>query len=154
MCHFLALGELAVQRRIGSAAAHGEIVGGGDHRAALDIGAAEDQIARREILERAILGIGAASGDLADLAKAALVDDAGDACASVELAAIMLARDFLLAAHFFGQPLALGQFFEFGFPAHLGVRSTLQKQDVFFCVIFGRMAQKSAISPAVRSRPV
>ena len=126
MRHFLALGEFAVQRRIGGPAAYGEIIGRGDNRAALDIGATEDQVARREILERSVLGISPASGNLADLAEAALVDNARNPRPCVELAAAMLAGNFLLATHFLGEPLALGQFFKFGFPCHVRVRSALQ----------------------------
>ena len=152
--HFLTLGELAVQRRIGGPAAHGKVVGRGDHRAPLDIGAAEDQVARRKILERSVLGIGAAPGDLADLAKAAFVDNAGNPGPRIELAAAMLARHFLLAAHFFGKALAFGQFLKFGLPGHIGVRSSLQQKEVLFSVNFGSRPQKNAVSATSRRRVV
>jgi hypothetical protein len=116
--HRFALDELAVQRRIGRAAAHGEIVGAGDHRPAIDIGPPEDEIGRRQIFEFAIGAIRPPPRDLADLAKAARIDDRREPRARVHLAAAVLARDLLFAAHLFGHRAPRGKLVDFLFPAH------------------------------------
>ena len=118
MRHRLALDEFPVQRRIGGAAAHGEIVGRGDHRPPVDIRAAEDEIRRRQILELAISAIFAAPRNLADLAKASCIDDPREPCPRVHLAAPMLPRDLFRAAHLLGHRAALPEFVDLFFPAH------------------------------------
>ncbi len=118
MRHRLTLHELPVQRRIGRAAAHGEIVGRGDDRPAVDIRAPEDKIARGKVFQLAIGAISRAPGDLADLAKAARIDNRGDPRPRIHLAAPVLARDLFLAAHLLGHRAAHGEFVDFFFPAH------------------------------------
>src|SRR3546814_18529832 len=74
MRHRLALDELPVQRRIGRAPAHGEIVGRRDHRPPVDIRAPEDEITRGEVFQLAVLAIAPAPRDIPDPAKAPRID--------------------------------------------------------------------------------
>src|SRR3546814_7989112 len=74
---------------------HGEIVGRGHDRPPVYIRAPEDEIARRQILQRAIGTIGPPPRDLADLAKAARIDDRIEPRPRVHLAPAVLARDLL-----------------------------------------------------------
>ena len=103
---------------IGRAAAHGKIVGRGNDRSPVDIRAAEDEIRRRQIFEFAVCSIFAAPCDLADLAKAARIDDAGEPRPRVHLAATMLPRDLFFPAHLLGHRPALPELAHFFFPAH------------------------------------
>ena len=52
--------------------------------------------------------------------QASRVDQAVDALANGELAKLVLARDFLFAAHLVGERLALLQFLDFGLSGHSG----------------------------------
>src|SRR3546814_14251455 len=110
MRHHLALDELPVQRRIGRTAAHGEIVGAGDHRPPVDIRAPEDEITRGEVFQLAVLAIAPAPRDLPDLAKAPRIDDRVQSRPRIHLAAPMLPRDLFLAAHLLGHRAALPEF--------------------------------------------
>src|SRR3546814_18899330 len=74
MRHRLALDEFAVQRRIGRTAAYGEIIGRRDHGPPVDIGAAKDEVARGNVDQRALFVVGTPPGNLANLAKTAVVD--------------------------------------------------------------------------------
>src|SRR5690606_37707796 len=105
--HFFALDELAVQRGIGCAAPDGKVVGAGHHWPPFDIGAAKDQVARRKILELALVIIRPAPGNLASFAKRPRIPNPGNPRPRTNLAAPMLARYFPLPAHFLRTPLAL-----------------------------------------------
>ena len=118
MRHLLALRELAVDGGIGRPAAHGEIVGRGDHRAAFDVGAAEDQVGGIEVGELACGIVMPLAGDLANLAERTRIDQPGNSRARIELAARVLPRDLFGAAHPLGQCLAAAQFVDFGLPGH------------------------------------
>ena len=118
MRHCLALHELTVQRRIGRAAAHGEIVGRGDDRPPVDICAPENEVARRQVFQLAVGAIFSAPRDFPDLAKAACIDDAREPRPRIQLAATMLPRDLFLAAHLLGHRAARGEFVDFFFPTH------------------------------------
>ena len=118
MRHRLALGELAVDRGVCRPAAHREIIGRGNHRPPIDVGAAEDEIAGGKVGQFAIGAIAAFSGNLADFAERAGVDQCGQPGAGIQLAARVLAGDLLGPAHPLGQLLALAQFLNFTLPAH------------------------------------
>ncbi len=135
--HRLALDKLAVQSRIGRPAAHGEIVGAGDDRAAVDIAATEDEIGRRQIDQIAVLIVAAAPGDLADLAKAARIEQRVDPCARIHLAARMLPRNLVFPTHLLGQRTAPGELVDLFLPTHAatlarGVASVTQENQPFF----------------------
>src|SRR5262249_34096096 len=105
-------------RGVGGAAADGEIVAADDHRAAVDLAAAEDEIRRLKIDELALFVVAALAGDRADLAEALRIEELVDALTHGELAGLAVALDLFGAAHPGGERLALLQLFEFGLPAH------------------------------------
>src|SRR5262249_51135103 len=86
-----ALQVLFLDRGVGRAAAHREVVAADDDRAAIDFPAAEDEIGGRERLQIVGRVVGGLAGDLADLVKRARIDELGDAFADRHAAARVLA---------------------------------------------------------------
>src|SRR5690606_12889545 len=89
--HPLRVALLLLDGGVGRAAADGEVVAGDDDGAAVDGAAADDAVGGRQADQLAVLVIGGTARDGADLAEAALVDQAVDALAHGEPAAIVLA---------------------------------------------------------------
>ena len=118
MRHLFRLHHLAADPGIGRTAANGEVVGGRDDRATIDQRLAEEERGGGNALEIAVLVVVTLAGDLADFAEATLVAQRGEPRARIHLAARMLPRDLLRAAHLFGERLALAQFLEFLRPGH------------------------------------
>src|SRR3546814_21021823 len=84
------------------------------------------------------LAIFAAPRDLADLAKAARIDDPREPRPRVHLAAPMLPRDLFLATHLFGHRAARGEFIDFFFPADCAqVILRSRKSQVIFARTIG-----------------
>src|SRR3546814_15488426 len=117
MRHRLALDEFAVQRRIGRTAAYGEIIGRRDHGPPVDIGAAKDEVARGNVDQRALFVVGTPPGNLANLAKTAVVDHTRQPHTRVHLAPALLARYLAFAAHLFGHRPPRGELVVVLFPA-------------------------------------
>src|SRR5947209_5037029 len=119
MRHVFGHQRLRMDRRVRRAAAHGEIVADNHHRAAVDLRPAEDAICRRERAQLVCRIIFGDTGKRADLAKAVLVDEAVDALAYGETAALVLALDLVGPAHLARQRFAAPELIEFGLPVHL-----------------------------------
>ena len=75
------------------AAARGEIIGADDARPAGDPAFAANVVGRREVADVAAVVVGRETGETADLAKTALIEQQRDALAAVELATAALAHD-------------------------------------------------------------
>ena len=116
--HLLGLHHLAADPGIRRAAANGEIIGGGNHRAAVDLRLAEQEGGRKDGFEIAVFVVAALARDLADFAEGAVVAQRGEPGAGIHLAPAMLASDLVGSAHLLGQRLAPAQFLEFFFPSH------------------------------------
>src|SRR6202171_6834487 len=86
----LARQVLFLERGVGRAAAHGEVVAADDDRAPVDPRAAEDEVRRYESLELVGRVVGGPARDLADLVEAAGIDQLGDALADGHPAARVL----------------------------------------------------------------
>ena len=84
-------------------------------------GAAHHAIGRRELGQRSRLAVFGLAGDGADLVEAALVDQAVDAFAHREPAAVVLALHLVGAAHLAGHALARPQFVQLRLPGHKSV---------------------------------
>jgi len=116
--HALHRKELVLDAAIVGAAAHGEIVAGDGHRAPVDAPAAEDQVGRREIGQRAVSAVLRDAREAADLVEGTFVQQLVYALAHRELAAVVLALDLVRPAHLFRERLAAAQFLDLFFPAH------------------------------------
>lgn len=116
--HLLRHQRFFADRRIGRAAAHREIVAGDDHRAAVNRRPAEHIVRRRQLDQVALVVVTRATGDRADLVKAAGIGQRVDALAYGQLARIVLSLDPLGAAELARLPLALAQLVQFRLPAH------------------------------------
>ncbi len=116
--HLLAQQMLLLDRRVGRATAHGEVVSADDDGATVDTGATEDEVRRREA--RQIIGavIGRLARDLAELVERAGVHERVDALADGEAAAIVLSLHALRAAELLGERLASPQLVHLVRPAH------------------------------------
>ena len=114
--------ELLAQAAVVGAAAHGEVVAGDEHIAAVDAGAAAHHVGRREADEIALRVVLGKAGDGADLLEGALIDEPGDALAHGELARGLVAGDLVGAAQRQGEPAPALHFVELGLPAHARVR--------------------------------
>src|SRR3546814_5407901 len=91
-----------------------------DHGPPVDIGAAKDEVARGNVDQRALCVVGTPPGNLANLAKTAVVDHPRKPRPRVHLAPAVLARDLVFAAHLFGHRPPRGEFVDVFFPAHGG----------------------------------
>ena len=105
---------------------HGEVVAAYRHGAAVDAAAAHDEVGRHEVGEVAGLVVLRLAGDGADLVERAGIEQALDALAHGELAAVMLALDLVGAAHAVRQLFAAAQVVDLGLPAH---RSASQRNS-------------------------
>src|SRR5207237_77173 len=102
----------------GRAAAHGEVVAADHHRAAIDLGAAEHEVRRREG-DQVVVGVVArAAGDLADLVEAAGVGELGDPLEDRQATAVVLALHALGPAQLRGELLATPQLVQLLLPIH------------------------------------
>jgi len=99
-------------------AAHGEIVADHDHSAAVDLGAAEHAIGRRQAFELATLVVFADPGDRSELMEAVGIDQLVDAFTDGEPALVALPLDLLNAAHLARECFAPSEVVEFGLPDH------------------------------------
>ena len=113
--------RLFLDRGVGRAAAHGEVVAGDGHRPAVDLAAAHDGIGRHqvdEVVAAVVLGL---AGDAAELAEGVLVEQPVDALAHGQSTAIVLALDLVGPAHAPRHLLAAAQLVHFRLPAHVRV---------------------------------
>ena len=118
MRHLLGHQRLGRDRGIRGAAAHGKIVADHDHRAAVDLAAAEHAVGRRQILEFAVLVIFGGAGNRADLVEALSIDQFVDALANGEPALVALPLDLVNASHLARERFAPGEVVEFRLPVH------------------------------------
>jgi hypothetical protein len=106
---------------IGRASAHREVVAQHDDGTAVDPGAAHDAVGGRERGELPGLVVLGLAGDGSDLVKAFPIDQAVDALAHREPAAVVLALHLVRPAHLARHALALSQFVELALPTHVSV---------------------------------
>src|SRR5262249_54626153 len=111
--HLLGHQRLFADRRVGRAAAYGEIVADPDDRPSVDLRAAHHAIRRDQLLQFALFVVLRPAGDRTDLVKAAAIDEPVDALAYGEPASLVLALDLVGAAQLARLPLAFAQFVEF-----------------------------------------
>src|SRR6185295_1238067 len=130
MRHALALVVLALDRGVGGAATHGEVVASDHDRPAVDLGAAEHEIRGRELHEVVVLVVLGAAGDLADLVEARGIGELGDALADGETAAVVLTLDALGPAELLGERLAPAELVHLLLPVH---RPSTLPSDVLLC---------------------
>ena len=107
---------LLLDRGVGRAAAHGEVVAGHRDVPAVDLGAAHHGVGRRQLHQVVLAVVVGLAGDAADLAEAVLVDQPVDALAHGEPAAVVLALHLVGAAHLLRHLLAAAQLVEFRLP--------------------------------------
>jgi biotin carboxyl carrier protein len=144
--HLLGHHLLAADRGIGRTAAHGEIVTADHDRPALDPPAPEHEIGGPERLKLAIVAVLRASGECADLVKAAGIEQLLDPLAHREPPGIVLALDLVRPAHLARQGLTAAQFLDIGFPAHA---STPGRRD--YSIGQGKRGQGAMAEVTVRS---
>ena len=118
MRHLLRHQRLGGDRCIGRAAAHGEIVADHHHGAAVDPGAAEHAVRRRQVLELVALVVFGDAGDGTDFVEAVLVDELVDALTNREPALVALPLDLVNASHLPRERFAPGEVVEFRLPVH------------------------------------
>src|SRR5206468_7971771 len=120
--HLLALQMLALDRGVGRTATHREVVAADDDRPAVEPRPAEHEVGRDELLEVVGGVVVGASRDLADLVKAAGIDELVEALADRVAPARMLPRHALGPAELLSELLPPPQLVHLRFPVH-GVRS-------------------------------
>ena len=118
MRHLFRHQRLGRDRGIRRAAAHGEVVADHDHGAAIDPGAAEHAVRRRQVLEFVVLVIFGDTRNRADLVEGFLIDDLVDPVAYGEPALVALALDLVNASHLPRERFAPGEVVEFRLPGH------------------------------------
>jgi hypothetical protein len=116
--HLLAQQMLLLDRGVGGATAHGEVVAADHDRPAVDPGPPEDEVRRREVGEVVVTVVARLAGDLAQLVKAAGVDEPVDPLADGQSAAVVLSLDARGAAELLGKRLAPPQLLHLGLPSH------------------------------------
>ena len=116
--HLFGHQRLGRDRRIGRAAAHGEVVADHDHGAAVDLAAAEHAVRRCQMPEFVVFVVFTDAGDGADLVEAFLVNDLVDALPNGEPALVMLTLDLVNASHLARERFAPGEVVEFRLPVH------------------------------------
>ena len=116
--HLLGHQRLCRDRRVRRAAAHGKIVADHDHRAAIDLAAAEHAVRRRQVGEFAVVVIFADAGNRADLVEGFCIDQLVDALADGEPALVALPLDLVNASHLARERFAAGEVVEFRLPVH------------------------------------
>ena len=118
---------LALDRRVGGAPTHGEVVAANDDRATVDLRPPEDEVGWCEVLEVVSLVVGRPACDLAQLVEGAGIHELGDPLADGVPAAVMLPLDALRPAEPLGQLLAAPQLVQLLLPVHAGLRPTLSR---------------------------
>src|SRR3982074_909224 len=118
MRHLLGHQRLCGNRGICRAAAYREIVADHDHRAAVDLAAAEYAIGRRQVGEFAALVIFGDAGNRPDLVESFWIDQFVDALANGEPALVALPLDLVNASHLARERFAPGEVVEFRLPVH------------------------------------
>jgi hypothetical protein len=108
---------LLEDRRVGRAAPNREVVARDDDGPPVDAGPAHDEVRRREARELTVVVLGPSS-ERADLVEASGIDERVDALAHGELARLVLAGDFVAAAHRRGELGASPQLVELRIPRH------------------------------------
>src|SRR5262249_36295371 len=108
--------RLALDRGIRRAATQREVVAGDHDGPALQQAAAKYAVTRNERGDVAPLVIRGLAGDAADFMEAAGVQQAIDAFANRQPAALMLPRDAFRPTQFTGQRAPMAEFGEFRFP--------------------------------------
>ena len=116
MRHPLGVDHLLPDRRVGGPAADGEVVALHDDAAALDLALADHHVGRQEVLQLALVVVGADAGQRAGLVEGARVEEPVDPLADGQLPGGALALDALLAAHPPRERLAPSQLLQLGFP--------------------------------------
>ena len=116
MRHLLAGDQLVADGAVVGAAAHGEIVTDHHHRPALHPTPARDQVRGNEAVEPALVVVLTGTGELAELAEAARVEQPVDALAYRQPAVVAMALELFLAPHLLGEPMTMSEFLELLFP--------------------------------------
>lgn len=109
---------LLVDRRVGGAAAYGEVVAAHRHRPALDAAATTDEVRGLEVEQLAVPVVLRLAAQRADLVEAAGIEQLIDALPYRELAAVVLALDLVRPAHASAHRLAAAQLVDLRLPAH------------------------------------
>src|SRR5262245_34971323 len=109
---------LALDGRVGGAAAYREIVTAHDDRRSVDARAPEDEVGRNQLLQVVIGIVCPPARDLADLVKATLVDEERDPLTDRVPSSLALPFHPLRAAQLIGEPLAAPQLVHFRLPVH------------------------------------
>ena len=109
---------LTLDRSVGGATAHGEVVAENNHRSAVDRRATEHAVGGHEIRhDPGTEIVRRLAGDRAEFQERIRVGQPIDPFADGEFAGVVLAFDALGTAHLAGDPLAFAQLLEFGLPA-------------------------------------
>jgi hypothetical protein len=116
--HALDRADLFLDGGVGGGAADGEVIARDHDGTAVNQAAAGDAVGGREVDQVAVGVVFGFAGDGADFVEGATVEQAVDAFAHVQAAALALAVDAGGAAHFASHCLAGAQFVEFRLPAH------------------------------------
>ena len=111
---------LLPDRRVGGAAADGEVVARHDRAAPVDAALADDRVRGQELAQLPVLVIGPAAGQRTGLVKRPAVEEALDALPDRQSSGRVLALDPLLATHPPRELLAPAQLLELGLPGHAG----------------------------------
>jgi hypothetical protein len=135
---------LLLDRGVGRAAAHREVVAGDGNRPAVDLAASHHGIGRRQLDEVVAPVVLRLARDRAELAERALVEQPVDALAHGEPAAIVLALHLVCAAHAPGHLLTPAQLIHFRLPGHLGISPVGCFKRVP-CVVFRTNAQADGL---------
>ena len=114
--HAFGVHLLLEDRCVGGPAPHGEVVAADHDRPAVDAAAPHHEVGRGEVEESAVVVVGRASGDRADLVKRSRVEERFDAFAHRELAAVVLTLNLLRPTHPAGQFLTSPKFGDLGLP--------------------------------------
>ncbi len=119
MRHAFGLDQLIAHRAVVGAATHREVVGRHHHRPAVDLGAADQQVRRRQIRQATFGIVFPAARQRAHLAKRSRIDHVRNAFAHRQLAALSVPAHLGLAPHALRQFFAQRQFLQFFVPGHV-----------------------------------
>ena len=120
---------LALDGRVGRAAAHGEVVAAHHHGAAVHARAAEDEVGRGQALELIVRVVGRLASDLAHFVESVGVDQARQALPDGQAPLVVLALDPCGPAELLGEGFAPSQLVELRLPV---LRHALSSCSVFF----------------------
>ena len=115
--HSLRVHLLLEDRRVGGAAAHREVVAGHDDRSAVDAAPPHHEVRGRHVDDVAVVVVGGAAGERADLVEGSGIEQRVDAFAHGQLALRVVLGDLLVAAHPPRERAAARELVELGFPA-------------------------------------